>query len=72
MDDDQTFLFLLATLWFAQALWVLFDVSETKKRLPVAIAWGLFDGENILFQHLIGAAIILLGVYLVNKKEITL
>ena len=41
MDDDQTFLFLLATLWFAQALWVLFDVSETKKRLPVAIAWGL-------------------------------
>ena len=41
MDDDQTFLFLLATLWFAQALWVLFDASETKKRLPVALAWGL-------------------------------
>jgi len=39
--DDQTFPFLLATVWFGQALWVLFDVSETKKRLPVSIAWGL-------------------------------
>ena len=50
---------------------VIFASSVTYLIPIVAIAWGVFDGENILLQHLIGAAIILLGVYLVNKKETT-
>jgi len=49
----------------------IFASSVTYLIPIVAIAWGVFDGENILLQHLIGAAIILLGVYLVNKKETT-
>lgn len=34
----------------------------------VAILWGLLDSEAILFQHYLGMSIILIGVYLVNKK----
>jgi drug/metabolite transporter (DMT)-like permease len=49
----------------------IFASSVTYLIPIVAIAWGVFDGENILIQHLIGAAIILTGVYLVNKKKPT-
>jgi len=46
----------------------IFATSVTYLIPIVAIFWGLFDGENILFSHIIGAMIILCGVYLVNKK----
>ena len=47
----------------------IFASSVTYLIPIVAIAWGIFDGEHILQQHLIGTAIILAGVYLVNKKN---
>lgn len=34
----------------------------------VAVAWGLFDGETLLFQHYLAMAIILAGVYITNRK----
>ncbi|MEL6924056.1 MAG: EamA family transporter, partial [Bacteroidota bacterium] len=34
----------------------------------VAIFWGLFDGEVIGLLHLLGMALILLGVYLSRKQ----
>lgn len=38
--------------------------------VPVfAILWGLSDGENITIIHIICMAIILFGVYLINRKE---
>ena len=49
----------------------IFASSVTYLIPIVAIAWGVFDGENILFQHLIGTTIILASVYLVNKKKPT-
>ncbi|MEM7379658.1 MAG: DMT family transporter, partial [Bacteroidota bacterium] len=35
----------------------------------VAILWGLWDGEIISWVQLFGGIVILLGVYLVNKKK---
>jgi|TARA_B110000116_G_scaffold272461_1_gene297906 drug/metabolite transporter (DMT)-like permease len=47
----------------------IFASSVTYLIPIVAIFWGVLDGENILFWHIFGAAIILCGVYLVNKKR---
>ena len=52
---------------------LLMKVRDYGSELPVAASLavaGLIDGENILLSHLIGAAIILCGVYLVNKTKI--
>lgn len=35
----------------------------------VSISWGLLDGEKLLVGHYIGAAIILLGVYFINRPS---
>ena len=35
----------------------------------VAIMWGIFDNEILTWLHFIGLAVILFGVYLVNKKK---
>ena len=35
----------------------------------VAMIWGLIDNEKISLHHILGLVIILLGVYLVNKKR---
>jgi drug/metabolite transporter (DMT)-like permease len=38
--------------------------------IPIfAIFWGLLDGENITFMHVICMAIVLVGVYLINRKR---
>ena len=34
----------------------------------VAVAWGLLDNEVLLTQHYVGMIIILLGVYITNRK----
>jgi len=40
--------------------------------IPVfAIMWGLLDGEDISWMHLIFMATILAGVYLINRRKIT-
>lgn len=46
----------------------LFASSVTYLIPIVAIVWGIFDHENILGQQFIGMAVILTGIYLVNKK----
>jgi drug/metabolite transporter (DMT)-like permease len=35
----------------------------------VAISWGIFDGEKLSFLQLLSGAIILFGVYMVNKAK---
>ncbi len=47
----------------------IFAASVTYLIPLLAIFWGLIDGENILFSHLLGTTIILCGVYLVNKRR---
>ena len=47
----------------------LFASSVTYLIPIVAIGWGLFDDEVILPWHFMWIIIILLGVYLVNKKK---
>jgi drug/metabolite transporter (DMT)-like permease len=46
----------------------LFASSVTYLIPIVAMCWGLFDKEAVLPMHFIWIALILLGVYLVNKK----
>lgn len=46
----------------------IFASSVTYLIPIVAIVWGILDAENILTQHIIGATIIFLGIYLANKK----
>lgn len=39
--------------------------------IPVfALLWGFFDGENILLNEVLWILVILIGVYLVNKKKL--
>jgi drug/metabolite transporter (DMT)-like permease len=49
----------------------LFASSVTYLIPIVAMCWGIFDGEAVLLEHFIWIVVILLGVYLVNKKPKT-
>ena len=51
----------LATPIFASSVTYLIPI--------VAVFWGVLDGEKLSFTQLFAAAIILIGVYLVNKKK---
>jgi len=45
--------------------------SSVTYLIPVfAIAWGMFDGESFTFNQGLWAAVILAGIYLVNKKKL--
>jgi drug/metabolite transporter (DMT)-like permease len=46
----------------------IFASSVTYLIPIVAIFWGIMDGEQISINHFFGVAIILTGIYLVNKK----
>ena len=46
----------------------VFASSVTYTMPIVAVMWGLFDGEAFSFLQVLAASIILLGVYLANKK----
>lgn len=47
----------------------VFAASVTYTIPLVAVLWGVWDGENINSYQLLGGAIILFGVWLVNKKK---
>ena len=47
----------------------VFSTSVTYLIPIVAIAWGIFDGEELGLLQLFAGAIILIGVYLVNKAK---
>ena len=47
----------------------LFATSVTYIIPFFAIIWGLFDGETVNAVQIVGIAIVLLGVYLVNRKK---
>lgn len=47
----------------------LFASSVTYLIPIVAMAWGVLDGEHIVMWHFAWIGLILLGVYLVNKKK---
>ncbi|PKP34473.1 MAG: hypothetical protein CVT98_10775, partial [Bacteroidetes bacterium HGW-Bacteroidetes-15] len=47
----------------------LFATSVTYVIPFFAILWGLFDGETINAVQIGGIVIVLLGVYLVNRKK---
>lgn len=46
----------------------LFASSVTYLIPVVAMFWGIFDGENVQVLHFLWIGLILLGVWLVNKK----
>lgn len=46
----------------------LFASSVTYLIPVVAMGWGIMDGENVQMLHFLWIILILLGVYLVNKK----
>jgi len=47
----------------------VFSVSVTYLIPIVGIFWGVLDGERFTLQQLLASLLILLGVYLVNKKK---
>lgn len=47
----------------------LFASSVTYVIPVVAIVWGVADGERIGLLHILGMVVILIGVYLVNRKK---
>lgn len=72
------YLFLLGVIGTAFAL-VLFNkliqrttavfASSVTYLIPImAVTWGIMDGESFFVLHLLGMGLIIVGVYLVNKK----
>lgn len=62
----------IANMYFNKLIHVsspVFAASVTYLIPLVAIFWGVWDGEKVTAYQLIGASIILLGVWLVNKKK---
>ena len=62
----------IANMYFNKLIHVsspVFAASVTYLIPLVAIFWGVWDGEKVTAYQLIGALIILLGVWLVNKKK---
>jgi drug/metabolite transporter (DMT)-like permease len=47
----------------------VFAASVTYLLPLVAVLWGVWDGERLNLYQLMGAFVILLGVYMVNKKR---
>ena len=47
----------------------VFSASVTYLIPIIAVMWGVLDGEQLSFLQLLGGAIILFGVYLVNKSK---
>ncbi|MEM0998443.1 MAG: DMT family transporter [Bacteroidota bacterium] len=47
---------------------LVFATSVTYLIPIVALTWGILDGENLVWQQGLGFAVILSGVYLVNRK----
>ncbi len=73
------YLFLLGAIGTALAL-VLFNrliqhttavfASSVTYLIPImAVVWGIMDGEGFFALHLIGMGLIIIGVYLVNRKS---
>lgn len=64
----------LANIFFNKLIHLsnpVFAASVTYTIPLVAVVWGFWDGETINVYQLIGGAIILFGVWLVNKKKKT-
>ena len=47
----------------------VFAASVTYLMPIVALSWGLLDGETVGLQQWVGTAVILVGVYLINRKR---
>lgn len=48
---------------------VIFATSVTYLIPIVALSWGVLDGETIVMWQLLGMAVIISGVYLINNKK---
>ena len=48
----------------------VFSVSTTYLLPIVAIGWGILDGESFGISKILSAFIILLGIYLITKKNL--
>lgn len=62
----------LANIYFNKLIHLsnpVFAASVTYTIPLIAVLWGFWDGETINIYQLIGGAIILFGVWLVNKKK---
>lgn len=55
--------------WLIKMSTALFASSVTYLIPLVAVMWGVLDGETLAFLQLIGGLILLIGVYLVYKKN---
>jgi drug/metabolite transporter (DMT)-like permease len=62
----------IANLYFNMLIRIaspVFAASVTYLLPLVAVLWGVWDGERLNLYQLMGAIVILLGVYMVNKKR---
>ena len=55
--------------YLIQITTALFSSSVTYAIPVVAVLWGLWDGEQFIWNHLLGLGVIITGIYLVNKKK---
>lgn len=73
------FIGLLAVIGTSLAVWLFNDLVKRTNQVTaasvtylipiVAVFWGVIDGERFGLFHILGSAIVLIGVYLINKKK---
>lgn len=79
MIESSLYVIILGTLGTAIALMLFYKLVELSNPLTastvtylipfVAILWGVFDGERLFALHYLSLAIIILGVYLINRAK---
>jgi drug/metabolite transporter (DMT)-like permease len=47
----------------------VFTSTEALLAPIVSLSWGIIDGEKLVWEHYLGAIVILLGVYFINKPK---
>lgn len=65
----STSLALILFNWLIKMATALFASSVTYLIPLVAVIWGFLDGERMVFLQFVGGFILIIGVYLVYKKE---
>mgnify|MGYP002378695097 CR=1 FL=1 len=47
----------------------VFTSTEALLAPIVSLTWGIIDGEKLVWEHYVGAAVILIGVYFINQPN---
>jgi drug/metabolite transporter (DMT)-like permease len=79
MIESSLYIIILGTLGTAIALMLFYKLVELSNPLTassvtylipfVAVLWGVFDGERLFLMHYLSLAVIISGVFIINRAK---